>query len=294
MSEKSREAALKPGTFFKDLNDFSREGYINYLIDRDYAKDTNEILSDRYWIWSIFRHWHKEGRQGCSFAVSLSNQTSIDSSGPYGWEVIQVDSDRTGVLSEHVIDEIKDKTSASIADPKINSLSFLFPQIAKVESVINLLLSLEQIDGWAITQNKAEFPPYKKRPEMISLGLRIRIDKYKGLDVLAYGLGFAPIPHIGQTRQSPITEIIFMVKPKAIPPIFARLDPDPLYSHLADHKFLVDSEKKEGHFNNIWDDTQALKRKRLEEGGFHHKEPSTKAKCVYAVPKQLWLDMQNS
>ena len=141
-------------------------------------------------------HWHASGANGCHFAMHLSENRER-----FGWET-WVLSDRGDVTA--TAEAIAEKAGERLAPVDVDVLSFLVPQMEKLEELGELVESLGLREGWKLT--KLEDP---LDADLVLLGLTVALDLGHWSEIL----GFGPGAGLANTRRAPFTELAIRAKP---------------------------------------------------------------------------------
>ena len=249
----------------------NRRDYVEHLVQIGAAADENALVANAELSESVYLDWLKRGQVGCVFAQLLGRprprrqlRTVVigQSSGPTSTE------DRALQISAAV--------QQSVAEPEVEGLTVLLPNVVDPEPLVRLLHSLSALPDWTTEREW----PWRR---LIIVGLRVSIEN----GVWAEVLGLGPFQFLPPTRQSPITSLEIRTKTERAK--YGKINPEILASHLADiptYGFLT-NEKHRRLFTKF---TPALRHRIL--GG--SEDQRAKAGVTFAVPAVMWYDLKGS
>ena len=252
-----------------DLAFPQRSDYLQYLIERRIIASEDALDAQPNVVMDIHRHWHLKGQHGCRFAQMLSNN-------PVGhrWGRVVIPGADPAKWSRALWNDIAHHVEAAMGNAEEQALSLLFPSLTSESALVELLVQLKERLRWqAVLIDRIDGPD---GAPLLRIGLRVPMSD----GIAAWPIGFGPFPHLALTRRSPLTEIAFMVKPKAYPSR-PNITPDPNAAHLADMQIPVITDDA---WKKVWASTQAAKAERLADPG----DPAAKAKVTFVVPESLW------
>jgi len=215
----------------------------------------NEFVSD------VHRHWHARGQTGCVFAQSIAVNASSED-----WSSTIV-REKPGVKAVEVMAA---QIAGSIADPRCQMHSLLFPEAATPEALIEIIKEVLEIPDVFLERTF-------ERGELTAIALRLTLGS-KGATA-AWLMGFGPFTFLPMTRRSPVTEIALRTKAKP-KDLYRRLNPDREVAHLADYPLSI----KDPHKDHLWDKTLQKTRRVLGK----NPDEISAAKVTFAVPTSLW------
>lgn len=243
--------------------------YRQRLIERGALGADEDLAGRPDLVVEVQRHWHSAGQTGCVFARILSadpvgNQWRIAPLlGVQGWSA--------GDWNARFRDDVR----ATMADPAVWLVSYLFPDVVEPAHLRKLVQRIAGLEGWSLlTAGPLEVDG---RGVLMNTGLRVELPD----GVTSWALGLAPFPFMPFTRCSPFTEIILAVKPKGPgEPLHPELNTDKSLAHVADAPVPIVRSSADP----IWRTTQANKRLHLRGPN----DPTAKAKVTFSIPADVW------
>jgi len=214
----------------------------------------------------------ESGAAGCVFAKILACKRERSGFRTYSYDATSPSAE----LTEH----INDVTTRDLGQSE--AVAFLFPRFKTPRQVATLLNLLGRLPEWSLS----EADPGGRPSIGFSVGLRWRQPNYR---FVSFVLGFADLPTMPATRRAP--SVALVLRPNGLGPapgIIAetrgevcpvqKLESGRIPVHLADMETSLANPRAVA---NIWNRTEALKRRKLAKCPF---AAIAKAKMTFNLP----------
>src|SRR3990167_5970766 len=189
---------LNRSVHINGLNFPARIDYEQYMLQKGYASNLDELYDNHELVTRMQRHWQAQGQNGCVFG-----QVAASKAEKFGWKanvfsrpIAELEQDPT------IVPRLNTLLEQAITSPTCEALTYLFPRLSNIEDMTRLTRLMLRLDRISIDEAEYE--------DKAIIGLRADI----GNGVTSWIVGFGPFDFFTRTRQAPIAEIVARVKPK--------------------------------------------------------------------------------
>lgn len=239
MSEIDFKDILSP-RLINEYKSPSRSDYEKYLINTANFNSIKEVWNNDEITESVQSHWHSIAANGCVFSA-MCIRPQFNSR----WRIEVVRLESSWFKSNKA--KINKIIEESIRSEDCEMLSLLFPNIVSIEDLSTLIKEIRKLR----LVKELDHLNYNDH-KLISFRLSL------GQEVLSWMMLFGPFDFFPNTRQSPVCELIFRVKPKP-PNQYHQLTKGDKEAHLADYNLPLEQKR----MDPLWSLTMERTRKIL-------------------------------
>lgn len=212
-----------------------------------------------------YRAWkHKNAAVGCVFARYMA-ATPHDG----GQHAVVVNGSDPAVLAAS-IDAL---VTADVADPNIQGIAMVFPDVTDLEVIARTALALESYAGWHVARRLLAATP---AGDVIVFNVVREVRRADGVPVPSEALVLGPFEGFPNTRQAPVAAMEVFV---GTPPTHQPNGSETKKAHLADVRLQLPAA---GVFERMWNQS---KQARLDSLGFD--DDRARAKVTFVIPFAL-------